>query len=260
VESFLLGQALAIVVLLAVIIATEKGAASILRIFGPANAGLLSRAWSYGAPFAPISFLSWLANLGDRYTLAFLLGTETTGRYVAPFSVASRPMGLASGALCDLFRPILFDAENRGDSRHARRIFVGWIASSIVLSAAALTVIYFGGGLIIRLLLAPDYRNGAVTIMLWVALGYAFCGVTGVVENRLFSLGHSGRVILPMIIGALGNVTLSFVLIRLHGIVGAAQATCGSFVLQSLATIGFLLHALSGRSHENVQKRHVEIV
>jgi O-antigen/teichoic acid export membrane protein len=247
VESFLLGQTLAIVLLLVVILMGEKSARTVFGAHSAANTGFLSKAWSYGMPFAPMSALSWLANLGDRYTLAFFLGADATGRYVAPFSIASRGLNLVSSALCDLFRPILFDAENRQDNRQARRIFASWILCSVSLSTAGVAVIYVAGTLVARLLLAPGYRAGAVDIMLWVSFGYAVFGVTQVLENRLLSVGYSARLLLPIVLGAVANIAFSIVLIRRNGIVGAAQATCASFVFQSMATTGVLLHALRRR-------------
>lgn len=212
-----------------------------------------ARAFTYGAPFAPMSFLSWLANLGDRYTLGALLGAAAAGRYVAPFSIASRGMLLANAALCDLFRPILFDAENRDDARGARDTFVQWLLSSLLLSAAGVGVVYFGGSLIARLLLAPEYRPGAVAIMLWVSVGYTVSGITQVIESRLLSLGHSARLLLPMLMGAAANVGFSIVLIGRQGIVGAAEATCASFVFQGAATTAVLVNALRKRraDHES---------
>jgi Na+-driven multidrug efflux pump len=156
-------------------------------------------------------------------------------------------MMLINSALCDLFRPILFDAENRRDAAGATIAFRRWVLSSIALSLVGLATVYLGGSLIARSLLAPAYRDGAVEIMLWVSLGYSVNSVTQVIESRLLSLGHSARLLLPMLSGAIANLAFSIVLIRYDGIVGAAQATCASFLFQHVATLGFLLHALRQR-------------
>ena len=67
VESFLIGQTLAIGLFLAIVLMVEPGAQGALRRFWSASgASFGAKAWSYGAPFAPMSLLSWLANLGDR--------------------------------------------------------------------------------------------------------------------------------------------------------------------------------------------------
>jgi O-antigen/teichoic acid export membrane protein len=156
-------------------------------------------------------------------------------------------MLLVNAGLCDLFRPLLFDAENRNDDAGARRVFANWLLASAALGAAAIGAVHWFGAVLAGLLLAPEYRAGAAEIMLWVSFGYAASGLTQVVENRLLSLGHSARLLLPMICGAAANVACSVVLIGRNGIDGAAQATCASSVLQGLATVCFLLHALRRR-------------
>ncbi len=244
VESFILGQTLAIVLLLVAILIGERSARSVFNRHSGGEARLVAKARSYGAPFGLMAAFSWIANLGDRYVLGASLGAEATGRYVAPFSIASRGLVLLSSVLCDLFRPILFHAENRHNSRDARRIFSGWILCSVSLSSAGVVAIYLTGTLIAHLLLAPAYRVGAGAIMLWVSLGYAILGVTQVLENRLLSMGHSARLLFPSALGALTNVAFSIVMIRRNGIVGAAQASCASFLFQGMATTGVLLHAL----------------
>jgi O-antigen/teichoic acid export membrane protein len=259
VESFLIGQTLALGLFLVIVLALEPAAGGALRRLSTASgASFGAKAWSYGAPFAPMSLLSWLANLGDRYTLAILLGAEAAGRYIAPFSIASRGMLLTNSALSDLFRPLLFDAENRGDTRAARAAFSRWLISSGAVSLVGVAIVYLAGSLIGRLLLAPEYRAGAAHIMIWISLGYTIAGLTQVVETRLLSLGYSARLLLPMILGATANIAFSVILIRGNGIIGAAQATCASFAVQNLATIGFLLYAFRHRKAGNAQEARVE--
>ena len=258
VGSFLIGQTIGITLLVAIILGIGAGKLGVLNGPGSPRRTFGARAWAYGAPFAPMSFLSWLANMGDRYTLAALLGAGPAGRYVAPFSIASRGMLLVNAALCDLFRPLLFDAENRHDQKAARQAFIRWVLSSLALSSVGFVVIYLGGSVIARLLLAPAYRAGAVDIMLWVSLGYTISGVTQVVETRLMSLGYSARLLLPMALGAVANIGFSIILVRSNGIVGAAQATCASFLFQNLTTVVFLLHAQRKRRGLNAPRSHIE--
>ena len=167
-------------------------------------------------------------------------------------------MLLTNSALSDLFRPILFDAENRGDARAARTTFSRWLICSGAVSMVGVAVVSVAGSLVGRLLLAPEYRAGAVHIMIWVSLGYTIAGLTQVVENRLLSLGYSARLLLPMILGATANIVFSVILIRSNGILGAAQATCASFAVQNLATIGFLLYAFRHRKAGNAPEARIE--
>lgn len=246
VGSFLIGQALAVAALGALIIArTPWPAAEVTR--GHANAGFLGKVISYGAPFVPMALFSWVANLADRYAVAFLLGSAAAGEYVAPFAIASRGMALANVALNDLFRPMLFDAENRREEATVNYVFGRWIAVNLAISLAALLFIYFAGGLVAKILLAQEYRAQAVGVMLWVSMAYAVFGFTQILETRLLSLGRSARLLPSMVLGAIANIAFSFVLVSRNGILGAAQATCASFAVQSLSTALILHLALRHR-------------
>jgi O-antigen/teichoic acid export membrane protein len=209
--------------------------------------GFLQKVWRYGAPFVPMAFLFWVANLADRYVLAGLVSAAAVGQYLAAFTIAGSGFGLANSAMGDLFRPMLFDAENTHDHDRARRVFLAWLASYVAISLCGLAAIVLVGRWIVDLVLAEAYRPGAVEIMLWIALGYSINGLTTAFENRIFSLGQSARVLWPLAAGAAGNVVLSYMLVTWHGIVGAAQANCLSFVLQFFLTAIALRRALNSR-------------
>lgn len=134
--------------------------------------------WRYGGPFLPMAGLTWLANMGDRYVLAAVLGAGATGQYLAAFTIASTGFILANGAMSDLFRPKLFDAETTGAHGHANRIFAAWLAAYTAISLCGLAAIALLGRWIAWLLLAEPYRAHAVEIMLWVGLGYSLAGLT----------------------------------------------------------------------------------
>jgi O-antigen/teichoic acid export membrane protein len=207
----------------------------------PSTLGFLRRVWTYGAPFAPIGALGWLANLADRYVLGALMGAESAGRYVASFSIASRGMGLLGGAVGDLFRPALFAAVNQGDRPRARLIFWSWLgvrSVTIVMGVGGLTIF---GPLIVRLLLAPAYRPGALPVMIWIAVAYGVQGIIQTLETQLMALNQTPRLILTLAVGGGANLLFSSLLIPKLGVLGAAQATTASFVIQAGVT-ALMLH------------------
>ena len=241
--SYVVGQVVAIAVLLMPLVRLAPWPKALKGERGRANAGFLSNVLSYGVPFVPMSMLTWVANLADRYAVAFLLGASAVGEYVAPFAIASRGMALVNVGLNDFFRPILFDAENQ-DTAKAQRVFRSWIATSVCLSAAALVFLHFAGGLVSSILLAKEYRASAVGVMMWVALGYGIFGVNQIFETRLLSLNRSARLLPSMALGAATNILFSLVLVSRNGIIGAAEATCASFALQAIGAALMLYLAL----------------
>jgi O-antigen/teichoic acid export membrane protein len=196
---------------------------------------LVRKVMTYGLPFIPLSILSWVSNLGDRYVLGTLLGAGAVGTYVAAYSLASRPIVVMSGAIGMLARPILFEAQGRGEHDKARRVYLMWLGVVLVFGAVATLALWVAAPYIADLLLAKAYRSAAPQIFPWVAAGYSFAMIAQVVENRLLSKGQSRSLLAPSIAGAVANVLLNFVLIPRFGIAGAAQATTGSFVVQLVA-------------------------
>ena len=85
------------------------------------------QAAAYGLPFIPLAAVLWFTNLGDRYLLNGLRGTDEVGLYVAAFGIASKPAILVGGTITLAARPILFDAVSRGLRRKARHVFRLWL-------------------------------------------------------------------------------------------------------------------------------------
>ncbi len=195
----------------------------------------------YGSTFVTLAILGFVANLADRYVLAGVMGPAAVGQYLAAFAIASRGMALGNATLTDLFRPVLFQAENESQSVRAGRLFTKWMAVNVAMSLTALAVIALLGDYVARLLLAEPYRDGAVAIMMWITLGYGINGLTQVIENRLLSLHVPRRLLVPLATGGAANLAASLVLVPMNGIVGAAQASCASFAFQ-LAVTALLLH------------------
>ncbi len=195
-----------------------------------------------------MALLQWLANMGDRYVLASLLGAAAAGQYLAPFAIASRGFVMANGVMTDLFRPKLFDAETHGEHTRANHIFLAWLGAYLAISSVGLAAVAVLGNWIVWLLLAAPYREGAVAIMLWVGVGYSINGLTTAFENRLFSLGHSAQILPPLGFGAVGNVLFALLLIPSYGVIGAAQANCLSFTVQFVVTAFVLWRALRTKS------------
>jgi O-antigen/teichoic acid export membrane protein len=240
---FMVGQLAAAVVMVILLARVSPGAFS-RSSDATAAARFRSRIADYGLPFAPLAIGGWLSNLADRYVLGIMLGSGAAGQYVAPLSIASRGLILTNSALNDLCRPVLFDAENRKQPARANKVFLGWVVATIAVACTAVLAIAVFGQWVVALLLSSSYREGAVTIMIWISCGYGVYGLNQVLENRLLSLGRSGQLLLPMAAGAVANIVFSVLLVPRYGIPGAARASCLSFVTQCIVTSVFLICAL----------------
>jgi O-antigen/teichoic acid export membrane protein len=240
VNGYVIGHAAGF--LLAVLLALAVAPRSAGRLLGGRE-----RAWeylgqvrTYGAPFAPIGLLSWLANQADRYVLAALAGPAAAGRYVAPFAIASRGMSLAGSALGDVLRPVLFASVNQGETANSRKILLGWLGLRTLIAIVSVPAAWWLGPLISNLLLAPAYRQGAPLILAWIAGAYSVQGVIQTLETWLMVQERTGWLIAPLALGGLANLGFSLWLVPRFGAVGAAQATTASFLVQGAATVALI--------------------
>lgn len=190
---------------------------------------------SYGLPFVPLALVGWISNLGDRYILAGHLGAAEVGVYSAAYGLASRPFLMVGGVMSGFARPILFQAEGQGRSGKANRIFALWIGITAAVSALGVFLFWLLGDRVAAVFLAEQFRHKDTTMaFVWVASGYSFMNLIQVLENRLLSKGVSSRLVLPSVAGAVFNVVANLVLIPRFGLLGAAQATAATFVLQAI--------------------------
>lgn len=214
------------------------------------RAELLQCVRRYGLPFVPLAVVTWISNLGDRYIIGSILGDAQVGLYAAAYGLASRPFLMVGGILSGFARPILFEAEGRGDRRKGARVFWMWLAMTVLVSGAGILAFGLMGPLVARALLAPAFRHEQTTlIFLWVAGGYAFANISLVFENRILSLGLSRSLLFPAIAGAAVNIALNFFFIPRWQMTGAAAATTVSFFVQTAliaAALGLDLRAASG--------------
>ena len=240
VDGYIVGQSVGLAGAAFLGIATAPRAALRMATTAGRAPEFLQQARRYGLPFAPVGALGWLANLVERYVLGALAGPAAVGRYVAPFSIASRGMGLFGSALNDVFRPILFAVANTGDEDQGRRIFWLWLGIRGAAALGGVAALALFGSEIASLLLAPAYRDGAAPIMVWIAAAYGIQGMIQTLETRLMSRDRTAWLVPPLAVGGVANLLFSLLLIPRGGVLGAAQATTLSFVVQGAVTVWLL--------------------
>jgi len=98
---------------------------------------------------------------------------------------------------------------------------VGILVLSILLGVASPWMV--------RHFLAKDF-SAASRFVLWIALGYAFDGMYLMVVNQVLFAKKTKHLAAITFGTGLFHVVLSYLLIRAHGAIGAAQATAVSFL------------------------------
>ncbi|MDD3429454.1 MAG: oligosaccharide flippase family protein [Oscillospiraceae bacterium] len=186
------------------------------------NRGVFAEMLRYSLPLVPASMLWWITNASDRYLIKIMTSLETNGLYDLAYKIPG---------IVVMFSTIFTEAwqlsavsEDRGKGRVT-------FFSNVFLSYQAV-VFCVGSGLIyfcqlgIKLLAPtnPAYHAAWQYVpLLIIATVYScfvsFIGSVYMVEKR------STASLMTMLVGAVSNVVLNFVLIPVWGANGAAFAT-----------------------------------
>jgi O-antigen/teichoic acid export membrane protein len=185
------------------------------------NKEYIIHALKFGIPLIPHTVGGMLMVLTDRFIINNLLGTKEVGIYTVGFQI-----GMIIGILADSFNrawaPWLFNKLNENNPETKLKIvkftylyFIGIIAMALSLGLTA--------PLILKVLVGEDFYE-AQSVVLWIALGYAFNGMYYMVTNYIFYVYKTQILTFITFFCGLLNIPLTYFLTKLNGIIGTSQA------------------------------------
>ena len=188
---------------------------------------------SYGLPFIPGSFITFLQNSGDRLVIQTLLGSTAVGVYVLAQRLAQLIQVLIINPFSIIEPAIIFDAEHdlRAKEFYARILTYYLLITSFVgLGISALV------GNVLQLI-ATNHSEylAAIPIVSWICLAYVLFGARGLVSVGLGLKRQTQWFPVSLAIGAIFYFLLMFVLVPAWGILGAGI----SLVIGNLALVIF---------------------
>lgn len=214
-------------------------AASLALLFGarwarfPAVKEDVRGALRFGLPLVPHIASGMVLAMFDRFLIGNTMGMASVGVYMVAVQVGMA-MGLVTDAFNRAFAPWLIAAIKQNDARRDLRIVRFTYTYYLGLFVAALLAGLFAEPLV-RVLAGADYAAAAPAIP-YVALGYAFGGMYYMVTNYVFYAGRTGSLATVTFVAGTVNVLAAIWLVRVNGLVGAAQAALIGKVLLFLGT------------------------
>jgi O-antigen/teichoic acid export membrane protein len=186
-------------------------------------------AFRFGAPLVPHIASGMVLSVFDRFLLGNTLGMASVGIYMVAVQVGMA-MGLLTDAFNRAFAPWLVESMKQNDEARDLRIVRFTYAYYVALLAAALLAGAYARPLLN--VLAGDGYAAAAPAVLYIALGYAFGGMYYMVTNYVFYVGRTGSLATVTFTAGAVNVLAALYLVRVNGLVGAAQAALiGKLVL-----------------------------
>lgn len=193
----------------------------------------LRHALSYGGGLLLHAYGGLMIIATDRLFITKMLGLTETGLYTTGVQIGMI-IGVLEHSFNQAWAPWLFTVLKRGDLRDRVRIkrFTYLYNVVILLLAVGLGLIapWFLGFFV-----GAEFQQ-ASQFVLWLALGHAFSGMYKMVVNQIFYANKTHWLAWITFATGLANVALNFILIRVNGAVGAAQATALAFLFSYLMT------------------------
>ncbi len=196
---------------------------------------------NFGLPFLPAGIFSMILELSDRYILCYLTNVETVGLYNAGYKLGMLMMLVVMGFNM-AWQPYFLKKKAKDRDyigKVATLIFVvlGFLFILIILWIDSIATIELGS----FSLIGSQYWS-ATKIVPLIALAYMFHAAYLLQLPGLYLLGKSSWIPRIRGVGAVSNIALNFLLIPPYGIMGAATATCISFLLMAV-----LIYAVNKR-------------
>lgn len=197
----------------------------------------------YGLPLSATFILGFVIDSSDRFLLGWLLGTGATGMYAAGYDITKQTLGVLMMIMNLAAYPLAVRALEQGGGEVARQQLTHNIILLLTIALPCTAGFALLSSNIAFVFLGQAYRNTAISLIPWIALGSLFAGIKAFYFDLSFQLGqHTIGQVWVAIIAAITNVILNLVWIPHFGLVGAAYATVIAYGL------GLFLSYAFGRS------------
>lgn len=197
------------------------------------NREYIGNALRFGVPLIPHTVGAMLITQTDRVFITNMIGIADTGIYTAGFQVAAM-VGLLATSFNYAYAPWLYKRLKEDNFTVKTKIvtftyiyFVAILLFALLLSlVAAIFLDYFVG----------ERFVGAYRYTFWLALGFSFNGMYFMVANYIFYVSKTHLLAWITFIAGLLNIVFNYVLIKMNGAIGAAQASALAFFISFILT------------------------
>jgi len=193
----------------------------------------------YGTPLAASFFLDEIANLSDRYMLAWFVNEAEAGKYAVGYDLAGNSIMMVMYAMNLAAYPMIVKLLDQEGKEAALGYFKTYAVLFFGVSIPAVVGLILVGPDIVYLMIGEDYQESVTLVLPWIASAIFFMGAGAFYFHLPFQLGNKNFGIFR-IAGATAvlNLLLNFWLIPWMGMHGAAIATLLSFIFST--GLGFI--------------------
>lgn len=183
-------------------------------------------------PLIPHGLGGVILTLGDRVLIDQMISTSALGVYTVGYQFGMI-MVLVSTAFNQTWTPWVYELLAKENSANKKKIVKATYLVALGLLMLALVVT----GLSYYLLpfMTTEEYHGAFVYVIWIALGYAFYGMYTLVFPYGVHVGKTSYLGIITFSAAIINLIVNYFLIKMNGVIGAAQATLISYMFMFAA-------------------------
>jgi O-antigen/teichoic acid export membrane protein len=185
-----------------------------------------------------ISTLSYVTSFGDTLVLGLFRSTDAVGQYSTAMTLA-RLFLVGSGAITYIYLPVSARLRREGDYATVRQSYVTSSRWLVLITLPLFFLFTFDPGNTLAVTFGAAYLNASASLQI-LAIGSFVAILMGPAASCLGGLGRSRPMLLFTLSSAAANVGMSFTLIPLMGLGGAAYAWAVARVLYPLLCLAFL--------------------
>lgn len=180
-------------------------------------------ALGFGVPYLLATALFFTIGWFDRFIVNYFLGPAAVGIYVAAYSIARQPVELFTSGLNAFSFPLLVRSYANGGAQSAGPIQGGVMLTMTVLGFGIVAGLSLTADPLAALLFPPDYRADVVRLIPWIAAATFLLSMKQFVfDNSLHAAQQNMPLLVAMIPPVVISIGLGIVLVRGHGLFGAA--------------------------------------
>lgn len=190
---------------------------------------------NFGVPLIPHSIGGFVLTLSDRFFLSSMVSVSAAGLYSVGFTFGGLLM-ILHGAFHKVFMPYAFENLSKThDSDEAKRKLVKITYIYISLFIISSVMLYFFAKMIFPFLVGEKFQDAYVYV-LWIALGYAMLAAYQMFGIYVIYTKKTKMVAFRTdFLAALIKLPLTFLLIKMVGPIGAAQATFAAYLITAIS-------------------------
>ena len=195
---------------------------------------IFKQLFKFGYPFIFAGIFSMIIELSDRYIIKYLLGLDMVGIYNAGYKLGMLMLLLVM-AFNMAWQPFFLDKKNQKDPKMLGVLITKiFLAFSIICCVIICFVEPLTNITIFNYKIIGDEFSDALVIVPWVCFAYFFHGAYILQLPGPYITNNTIGIAYVRGVGAISNIALNFYLIPIFGILGAAYATCLSFMIMAI--------------------------